>query len=133
MFPLITILLLIFSITPIKAIEPTPTLNPIEEKVRSIVAENNDTDENTVSTQPKSFFGSITQITDDIITINFNNQNQIIRTNTDTTFINSKRQKVKSVTQGWSTILFGLFKTQINHLIVCIVATEVNQSKTTIK
>ncbi len=78
MLSLIITLISTFLITPVKAVEPTPTLNPIEEKVRSIVADD-DTDNTLISTQPKSFFGSITQIDDTTISINTNNQNKTLQ------------------------------------------------------
>jgi hypothetical protein len=95
---LILILLnLTLLVTPIQATTPIsdPKVEKFVEETLKPVARKNTTDENITSTQPKSFFGSITQITNNLITINFNNQNQILQLNDKTTFINSKRQKSK--------------------------------------
>lgn len=99
---LILILLnLTLLITPIQAVSSTSDntvdankVEDITDKLKEIV-KSTSTEEKPISNQPKSFFGSITQINDSSITINFNNQNQILKLSDQTTFINSKRQKSK--------------------------------------
>jgi hypothetical protein len=82
---------------PIQAATPIETQNnkveEITDKLKEIVK--GTSTETLISDQPKSFFGSITQITDNQITINCQNQNQVLQLNDDTAFINSKRQNTK--------------------------------------
>jgi len=90
-----------FFVTPVKAVELTPTLDLKTEKwkeetLKPSVAKQNTNNESPISNLPKSFFGSITKIDDNSIIINFENKNITLQLNSDATFINSKRQKIKS-------------------------------------
>lgn len=46
-----------------------------------------------ISDKPKSFFGNITQINENIITITYKGQTQLIQTNDETVYIDLKRNK----------------------------------------
>lgn len=101
------LILILFNLTlfitrPVQAVSPTSDntvdankVEDITDKLKEIV-KGTSTEQETINNQPKSFFGNITQITDDSMVINFNNQNQTLKINDETTFINSKRQKSKA-------------------------------------
>ncbi len=98
---ILIILNLTLLITPIQAANPTSDdtvdankVENITDKLKEIV-KNTSPEPEIISNQPKSFFGNITQITDDSMVINFNNQNQTLKISNETAFINSKRQKSK--------------------------------------
>lgn len=96
----LTFLLLVFLFPhPISAQEATPSAidNKIED-VKGIlqqIVKGVSTEQTTPAedSKPKSFFGTITQINEKQITINYENQNKVIQTDDETTFVDSKRQK----------------------------------------
>lgn len=100
------LLLLVFNILfpkPILAQDATtvsPTQAPnkavlemVQQKVKTMLGQNDA--QNTVSTNPQSQFGTISQISDSQITINYQNQTKIIIITLDTTFIDAKKNKIK--------------------------------------
>jgi hypothetical protein len=100
MISFITALLLNLFITPVKATESVPVSDPkieefIEETLKPTVAKINTIDQPIISNQPKSFFGSITQINENLISINFEDQNKVLQLSNETIFINSKHLKTK--------------------------------------
>lgn len=94
------LLFLVFFVNPIRAVEITPES---EEKTKDIVnivkqiVNNNTSPTPPLSSQPKSFFGNITQMDDNTITINYKNKNQLVGINDETTYIDSKRNKSKFI------------------------------------
>jgi len=76
-------------------ITDTDKVENITDKLKEIV-KGTSTEENPVDDKPKSFFGSITQINNNLIIINSDNQNKILQLSNETTYINSKRQKIKA-------------------------------------
>jgi hypothetical protein len=101
MISFVTTFLINLLITPVKATESIPLSDPkieefIEETLKPTVAKINTIDEPIISNQPKSFFGSITQINENLISINFENQNKVLQLSNETVFINSKHLKTKA-------------------------------------
>lgn len=114
--------LLLFLIFPLQvnaqeAITPTPTkvqtkevLDLVTKKVKEML--NQET--TTVSTDPKSFIGTISQIKDTQLTISYQNKDIIINTTNDTVFINAKKAKIKisDLKSGQSILAMGYLKDQ---------------------
>lgn len=100
---LIILLLSFILINPtINAIEPTPStisdkIEDVKGIVKQIVKSTSGEDDitETVSDNPKSFFGNITQINDNTITINYKSQNQLIEVSDETVYVDLKRNKSK--------------------------------------
>ncbi len=94
---LIVFFLFTFFIKSPLAVESDPeTETKVEEFVTNVLKPKVQGDTITptpVSNKPKSFFGNITQIDKNSITINRNGKTQIIQTNEDTVFIDLKRNK----------------------------------------
>ena len=67
-------------------------IEDLTDKLKEIV-QGTSTEENVVDDQPKSFFGTITQIDDESVVINCDNQNKDLQLNEDITMVNTKRQK----------------------------------------
>lgn len=95
-------LILNFLKQPVLATDSTASAS-IEEKVenltdklKQIVKEDFPSPIKTsISNTPKSFFGSITQISDEEILLNIQNQSKTLKLNEKITYINAKRQKSK--------------------------------------
>lgn len=68
----------------------------LTDKLKQIVKGNSPTPTEIIKTNtPKSFFGSITQISDSQISINISNQSKTLKLNEKITYIDTKRQKSK--------------------------------------
>lgn len=88
----------LFIYQPIKAIEPSPTPDDKAKDIVNIVKQivnENITPTQAISDSPKSFFGNITKIEEESLTITYKNQTQIIKVNTETTYVDLKRNKSK--------------------------------------
>jgi hypothetical protein len=122
------ILLLVFNILfpqPILAQEDTsvsPTQAPnkavlemVQQKVKSMLEQNSTQD--TVSNNPQSQFGTISQISDTQIIISYQNQNKTITITPDTIFIDAKKNKIKiaSIKVGQDILAMG-YLDQSNNL-----------------
>lgn len=86
---------------PVQATETNPNTtidnNKVEDltnKLKEIVKDTS-TEENVKDENPKSFFGTITQVTNNSLTLDSNNQSKNIQLSDETAFVNSKRQKSK--------------------------------------
>jgi len=100
MNPLFLILSLFipFQVSAQEAITITPTKAPTKEVLDLVtkkVKEMLNQESTTVSTGPKSFIGTISQISDTQLTINYKNQDKVILIDADTIFINAKKVKIK--------------------------------------
>ena len=111
---------LVFS-TPILAQTATPSpsadkVEDVKDILKQIVKEtsvSNSETEITISKQPKSFFGTITQVDTDQIKITLKDQsNKTISITQDTTFVNSKKQKgkISDFKSGQTIIAMGYLK-----------------------
>lgn len=83
---------------PIKAVDPSPTPDDKAKDIVNIVKQivnENITPTPKVSNSPKSFFGNITKIDEDNLIITYKNQTQIIKVNSETTYVDLKRNKSK--------------------------------------
>jgi hypothetical protein len=87
---------------PIQAVSPTlgdtvdtNKVEDITDKLKEIV-KSTSTEQEPISNQPKSFFGTITQINDNLMVIISDNQNKILQLSDETICINSNRQKIKA-------------------------------------
>lgn len=92
---------------------PNDKIEDVKGILKQIVKEtsgdtNTDT-ETTVSKQPKSFFGTITQIDSDQIKINIQDQTKTLYLTKDTTFVNAKRQqsKITDFKSGQTVLAMG--------------------------
>lgn len=127
---LIIFLLISLFINPAIAIE-VPAKD--EEKTKDIVnlvkqiVNSNISPTPTISNKPKSFFGIITKIEEDTITLNYKGQTQLIQTNNETVYIDLKRNKSKltNFNVGQEILAMGYLKDN-NQSLDCkrIVATE---------
>lgn len=92
---------------------PTPsTQNDKVEDVKNIVKQLvKGTSSETISSQPKSFFGTITQIEETQITIDIQGQSKTLYIDDETTFVNSKKKqgKVSDFKVGQTVIAMGYF------------------------
>ncbi len=87
-------------VSPVKAIEVTPTPDPkveqfVEGTLKPSIAKSNPSISEPVSDKPKSFFGIINQIDDQQILITSQNKNLTLQLNDKITYIDIKRQKSK--------------------------------------
>lgn len=95
---LIIFIFVVFFVNPIKAVEPTPESEAKTKEIVDIVKQmvnNNVTPTPVLSNKPKSFFGNITQIEANAITITYKGQTKLIHINDETTYIDLKRIKTK--------------------------------------
>lgn len=126
---LLFIFLFIFIANPIFAIEPTPTIDDktkdIVEIVKQIVNDNV-TPTPTISNKPKSFFGNITNIEDNKITLSYKGQIQQLNISDETTFIDLKRNKTKITNFKVGQEILAMGYLQEDNSLDCkrIVATE---------
>lgn len=138
MNPLILMFLSFFIFRqPIYAVDSTPSaiinndkIEDLTDKLKEIV-KGSSTEETIQDDQPKSFFGAITQINDNSITINSDNQNKILQLNDDITLVNSKRQKAKisDFKTGDTVLAMGYLNTDSSLDCRRIVATDSNSVK----
>jgi hypothetical protein len=104
--------------TPIQAqtITQENKIEDVKDILKQIVKEtsgdNSDTVAQEVSQQPKSFFGTITQVDTDQIKINIKDQSKTLYITKDTTFVNNKKQKGKitDFKSGQTIIAMGYLK-----------------------
>lgn len=107
--------------TPVSAqsITPSPSTDKVEDVkdiLKQIVKEtsiNDSASESTISKQPKSFFGTITQVDADQIKITLKDQNsKTLSITQDTTFVNSRKQKgkISDFKSGQTIIAMGYLK-----------------------
>ena len=97
---------------------PSPSADKVEDVkdiLKQIVKETSVSSEteNTISKQPKSFFGTITQVDTDQIRITIKDQsNKTLYITQNTTFVNSKKQKgkISDFKSGQTIIAMGYFK-----------------------
>ena len=120
---------------PIIAQEATNSATKTEDIkgiLRQIVSQDNpqsDNSDNTGSNQPrlpKAFFGSITKINAGEITLNSQNENRLIRTGEETTYVDSKRRpaKLTSFKVGQTVLAMGVVNTDLSMDCSRIVATD---------
>ncbi len=114
---LLLFLIFPFQINAQEAITPTPTkaqtkevLDIVTKKVKEIL--NQETA--TISTDPKSFIGTISQKNDSQLTISYQNKDIVINITNDTVFINAKKAKIKfsDLKSGQSILVMGYLKDQ---------------------
>lgn len=87
-----------FQVSAQEATNITPTQVPTKEVLDLVtkkVKEMLNQETTAISTGPKSFIGTISQISDTQLTINYQNQDKVVLINTDTIFINAKKVKIK--------------------------------------
>lgn len=107
--------------TPVSAqsITPSPSTDKVEDVkdiLKQIVKEtsiNDSASESTISKQPKSFFGTITQVDADQIKITLKDQNsKTLSITQNTTFVNSRKQKgkISDFKSGQTIIAMGYLK-----------------------
>lgn len=119
-----------FLATPITAQETTPeVINNKIEDVKDIlqqIVKDSSPKETLPDDKPKCFFGTITQINDNQITINSQNQNKILQVNDETTYIDTKRLKSKldKFKVGQTILAMGYFNQDMSLDCRRIVATE---------
>ena len=79
-----------------------------------------------ISNKPKSFFGNITKIDEDVITITYKGQTQLIQTSEETVYIDLKRNKSKltNFKVGQEILAMGYLKEDQSLDCKRIVATE---------
>jgi len=94
-------------------VTPTPTVQDDKvEDVKNIVKQLvKGTSTETVSSQPKSFFGTITQIEDTQIRIDIQDKSKTLYVDDETTFVNSskKQGKISDFKVGQTVIAMGYF------------------------
>lgn len=102
-----------FFITPVKAAASTPTpsvQNDKVEDVKNIVKQLvKSTSAETVSSRPKSFFGTITQIEDNQIRLTIQDQVKTLYLDDETTFVDAKKKqsKIADFKVGQTVIAMG--------------------------
>lgn len=110
---LVVVFLFTFFVKSPLAVESDPeTETKVEEFVTNVLKPKVQSDTVTptpVSDKPKSFFGNITQINENIITLTRNGKIQTINTNEDTVFIDLKRNKslLKNFKVGQEILAMG--------------------------
>ncbi len=126
---LLFILLPLFFVNSIKALEPTPITDDKTKEIVDIVKQivsDNITPTPIISDKPKSYFGNITKISENTITLSFKNQSQIIEVNDQTTYIDINRRKTKfdNFKVGQEVLAMGYLKE--NQILDCkrLVITE---------
>lgn len=95
---LLFILLPLFFVNSIKALEPTPITDDKTKEIVDIVKQivnDSVTPTPIISDKPKSYFGNITKISENTITLAFKNQTQTIQVSDQTTYIDISRKKTK--------------------------------------
>ena len=110
---LISLFLTFVFSTPVRAetaTDPTPITQADKvEDVKNIVKQIVKGTSDEVSSQPKSFFGNITQIEDTQIRISFQNEAKTLYIDSETTFVNSskKQGKISDFKVGQTIIAMG--------------------------
>ena len=97
--------------------------------LRQIVNQDNPTSDETSTSDiqlPKAFFGSITKINTNEITLNFQNENRLLRIDSDTTYadIKSRPTKLTSFKEGQTILAMGIVNTDLSMDCSRIVATD---------
>ena len=94
----------------------------------SVKTPQSDNSDNTGSNQPRlpKAFGSITKINAGEITLNSQNENRLIRTGEETTYVDSKRRpaKLTSFKEGQTVLAMGVVNTDLSMDCSRIVATD---------
>jgi hypothetical protein len=99
----------------------------LTDKLKDIVKGATTQEESTTSdNKPKSFFGTITQISDQQMTINTQNKNLILQLNDNITYIDTKRQKSKLANFKVGQTILSMGYLDQNNTLDCrrIIATE---------
>jgi hypothetical protein len=136
---LLVILLLCFNIisSPVYAAETTPsTVSDKVEDVKDIIKQivkDTSTETKIITNDPKSFFGTITQINDNQIVINSQNQNKVFQISSETAFVDAKRLKSKlaSFKVGQTILAMGYINQDQSINCKRIVATELKTVENT--
>lgn len=133
MIKIILLTLFLIVVKPITAQEATNNTdktNDIKGILRQIVNQDNQNPDETLTASdtqlPKAFFGNITKINVNEITLNFQNENRLLRINSDTTFIDIKRHSTKSTSfkEGQTILAMGVVNTDLSMDCSRIVATD---------